>query len=75
LAAPVAEQAYRFFTYSDYRQFLADRTGRAYSSRMLSKRATLVLFVGLAAAILVFGSVALAAGIRAAESESNGHVQ
>jgi len=44
---------------------------------MMSKRVTLLLFVGLAAAtaILAFGSVALAAGIRAAERERNGHAQ
>jgi hypothetical protein len=38
---------------------------------MLFKRAILLLFAGLtaAAAIVAFGSVALAAGIRAAESE------
>ena len=50
--------------------------GEVYSSRMLFKRAILLVFVGLAAAaaIVAFGSVALAAGIRAAESERNGHV-
>jgi hypothetical protein len=33
-----------------------------------------LLFVGFSAVILAFGSVALAAGIQAAESERNGHL-
>ena len=42
---------------------------------MLSKRATLLIFASLAAALLAFGSIALAAGIRAAENERNGRVR
>jgi hypothetical protein len=58
------------------RRALAVYVSEAYPWRMLFKRAILVVFVGLAAAaaIVAFGSVALAAGIRAAESERNRHV-
>jgi len=42
---------------------------------MIFKRAVIVVFVALAAAAVVaFGSAVLAAGIRSAESERNGHV-
>ena len=39
---------------------------------MMSMRGALLVFVGLAAAVLVLGSVALAAGVQAAERERNG---
>jgi hypothetical protein len=42
---------------------------------MIFRRAILVVFVAVAAAAVVaFGSAALAAGIRSADSERNGHV-
>ena len=42
---------------------------------MMSKGATLLVFLGIAAAVLALGSVALAAGIKAAEGERNGHAR
>ena len=53
------------------RTWLGVCVDEAYSSRMLIKRAIVLGFVGLgaAAAMVAFGSVTLAAGIHAAESE------